>query len=267
MAVWVLLSGRESRAQLPLEPIRDSGQGITGAFEGWYPNADGSFSMLVGYFNRNEKTPLDIPVGPNNRIEPGGPDMGQPTHFLPRRQWGVFTITVPKDFGTQQFTWTLVVNGEASSIPLSLNPKWALQPFKDPSVGNTPPVVRLQPGGASLQGPPRGIAASLATGPSKPVELTLWVSDDEVPDPVSRPKPGQPPTTVFWSQARGAGAVTFANPKPEVNKADGKATTTATFAAPGEYMLRGQVNDFSGEGGGGNQCCWTTVLIAVSVRP
>jgi hypothetical protein len=262
-----LLSARESRAQLPLEPIRDSGQGITGAFEGWYPNPDGSFTLVVGYFNRNEKATLDIPVGPNNRIEPGEPDMGQPTHFLPKRQWGVFTITVPREFGDQKLTWTIVANGETSSIPLSLNKKWAVQPFKDPSVGNTPPVVRLEAAGAPLQGPPRGITTSLKAALSTPLTLTLWVDDDRIPDPVSRPKPGDPPITVFWSQARGTGNVTFANAKPDVDKADGKATTTATFSAPGEYVLRAQVNDFSGEGGGGNQCCWTNVLIAVSVTP
>jgi hypothetical protein len=267
IAGWALLSAPTSRAQLPLEPIRDSGQGVTGAFEGWYPNADGSFTLLVGYFNRNEKAALDIPVGPNNRIEPDGPDMGQPTHFLPKRQWGVFTVTVPRDFGDKKLTWTLVVNGETSTIPLSLNPKWAVQPFKDPSVGNTPPVARLEAGGAPLQGPPRGIATSLTTTPSSPLTLTLWVSDDQRPDPVDRPKPGQPPTTIFWSQARGPGNVTFANARPDVDKSDGKATTTATFSAPGEYVLRAQVNDFSGEGGGGNQCCWTNVLVRISVEP
>ena len=97
----------QSPGQLPLEPIRDSGQSITGAFEGWYQNPDGSYSLLVGYFNRNSKQALDIPVGPNNKIEPGDPDRGQPTHFLPRRQWGVFAIRVPKDFGTQKLTWTI----------------------------------------------------------------------------------------------------------------------------------------------------------------
>jgi hypothetical protein len=265
LAVGVLLASRESGAQLPLEPLRDSGQGVTGAFEGWYPNADGTFSLLVGYFNRNEKAALDIPVGPNNRIEPGGPDMGQPTHFLPKRQWGVFSITVPKEFGNGNLTWTLVANGETSVIPLSLNQKWAVQPFKDPSVGNTPPVVRLEPAGAPLQGPPRGIAASLNASRSNPLSLALWVSDDQRPDPVDRPKPGQPPTTVFWSQARGPGRVTFANARPDVDKADGKATATATFGEPGEYVLRAQVNDFSGEGGGGNQCCWTNVLVRVLV--
>ena len=267
IAGWALLSAHESRAQLPLEPLRDSGQGVTGAFEGWYPNSDGSFTLLVGYFNRNEKATLDIPVGPNNHIEPGGPDMGQPTHFLPKRQWGVFTITVPKDFGDKKLTWTLVVNGETSSIPLSLNSKWAVQPFKDPSVGNTPPVVRLEASGTPLQGPPREIARSLTTTRSDPVTLTLWVSDDQRPDPVDRPKPGQPPITIFWSQARGPGNVTFANARPDVEKADGKATTNASFSAPGEYVLRAQVNDFSGEGGGGNQCCWTNVLVKVLVEP
>ena len=73
--------------------------------------------MLVGYFNRNAKEALDIPVGPNNRIEPGGPDMGQPTYFETRRQWGVFTIRVPKDFGTKKLTWTLTANGETNAVP------------------------------------------------------------------------------------------------------------------------------------------------------
>ena len=41
-----------------------------------------------------------MPIGPNNRIEPGGPDMGQPTHFLPGRQSGMFIVTVPKEFTT-----------------------------------------------------------------------------------------------------------------------------------------------------------------------
>src|SRR5204862_3577964 len=88
---WALLRSQ----QLPLEPPHDSGQSIAGAFEGWFPNQDGSFSILLGYYNRNTKQELDIPPGPNKRIEPGGPDMGQPTHFLPGRQWGIFTIRAP----------------------------------------------------------------------------------------------------------------------------------------------------------------------------
>lgn len=265
VASWSLVGAGQPAAQLPLEPVRDSGQSITGAYEGWYRNPDGSSTMLVGYFNRNQKETLDIPVGPNNRIEPGGPDQGQPAHFLPRRQWGVFTITVPPDFGDTKLTWTLVANGQTTSIPLSLNPLWVLEPFKE-TMGNTPPVVRLEPGGAAYQGPPRGIGASLSTTLPDPVTLTLWATDDERRNPEARPRPG-PPVMVSWSKFRGPGGVAFDNPKPEIDKADGKATTTATFTTPGEYLLRAQVNDLSGDGGGGFQCCWTNVHVKVIVGP
>src|SRR5277367_2135645 len=100
-----LLSAGWAQSSLPVEPVHDTGQSITGAFEGWFPNPDGTFSLLLGYYNRNQKQTLDILPGPDNRIEPDGPDRGQPTHFLPGRQWGVFVITVPKDFGEKKLTW------------------------------------------------------------------------------------------------------------------------------------------------------------------
>src|SRR5918997_6211179 len=117
--------------QLPLEPAKDAGLGVTAAYEGWFKDRDGSVHLLVGYFNRNHKQTIDIPIGADNRIEPGGPDHGQPTHFLPRRQWGVFTIAVPKDFGDKKLTWTLVANGQTTSIPLGLNPLYEVEPYKD----------------------------------------------------------------------------------------------------------------------------------------
>src|SRR5436853_6784145 len=107
---------------LPLEPVHESGASITGAFEGWFKNADGSYSLLLGYFNRNTKQELDIPVGAGNRIDPGGPDQGQPTHFLTGRQWGLFTIKVPPDFGKNKLTWTIAANGQNLVIPASLHP-------------------------------------------------------------------------------------------------------------------------------------------------
>src|SRR5450432_2498439 len=99
VAGWAIAAGAQApQTTLPLEPQRDRGASITPAFEGWYVNPDGSFSMLLGYYNRNTKEALDIPVGPKNRVQPGDPDQGQPTHFEIGRQWGVFVVRVPKDF-------------------------------------------------------------------------------------------------------------------------------------------------------------------------
>jgi hypothetical protein len=44
-------------------------------------------------------------------------------------------------------------------------------------------------------------------------------------------------------------------------------TPTATFDTPGDYTLRVQANDESGEGGAGFQCCWTNTYVKVTVRP
>ena len=80
-----------------MESSHECGESVTGAFEGWFHNPDGTFSILVGYYNRNQHQIIDIPIGPNNKIEPGGPDRGQPTHFLTGRVWGVVNILVPND--------------------------------------------------------------------------------------------------------------------------------------------------------------------------
>src|SRR5580704_5501658 len=76
-----------------------SGQDVAPVFEGWERNTDGSFNMVFGYMNRNYEEQVNIPVGPNNKIEPGPADQGQPSHFYRRRQEFVFKVKVPKDWG------------------------------------------------------------------------------------------------------------------------------------------------------------------------
>ena len=265
------------QGQLPMEPLHASGQSVTAAYEGWFKNSDGSFSMLFGYFNRNLKEEMDIPVGDSNRFEPGPPDQGQPTHFLPRRQWGVFTVTVPENFGTQKLTWTIVANGQATAVPAHLDARWEISPFHDVGIGNTPPLISFEDGGPSVQGP-RGISIALETTLPNPVTLNVWVADDAKTFQGGK-APDSPPVTVTWSKFRGPGTVTFSNNKPDVEKGpgkwkttpapvvSGKATTTATFSEPGEYVLRVVANDWSGDGGGGFQCCWTNGQVKVSVKP
>jgi hypothetical protein len=261
MAVWLVAVAAQAPTNIPIEPVRESGQSVTGAFEGWYQNADGTYSLLMGYLNRNSAQVLDIPVGPNNRIEPGGPVQGQPTHFLARRQWGVFRIVVPKDFGNKKLTWTIIANGQTTTIPMSLNPLWVVEPFKDAGNGNTPPVIRFEPDGQPFTGPPHGIARTFATKVSEPLSLTVFVSDDK---PLRGGLRGAGP--VSWSMFRGPAEVTFQGERSS-GDAQGKAVTTAKFSSPGEYVLRGQANDATGDGGGGFQCCWTNVHVKVTVNP
>jgi hypothetical protein len=251
-------------AQLPLEPAKESGQSVSPAYEGWFKNSDGTFTLLVGYFNRNLKQVVDIPAGPDNRIEPGGPDYGQPTHFLPRRNWGVFAIKVPADFGDKKLTWTIVANGKPVSIPLGMQKDYQIEPYKDAAQGNTPPVLKFSANGPAMQGPPLAVAATLNATVGQPLTLTVWATDDGVVDPNRRVP--EWPVSVTWHVHRGPGAVTFSAAKPAIDRTDGKATTTATFDAPGEYVLRAQANDVSGEGGGGFQCCWTNAHVKVVVK-
>jgi hypothetical protein len=281
LAAGALLLGQtEQTAAIP-EPRKQFGASITGAFEGWFPSETdkNARTFLIGYFNRNTQQELDIPVGPNNRIEPGGPDMGQPTHFLPGRHYGMFAIPVPKDFTPQdKFTWTIFVNGQYTTIPLRLNPDYVISPFSEIAVGNTPPAIRFEADGTPLQGPIAMLshAPTRTTSLSKPLVLTLWITDDmKYTSGTSAPLTGnRPPVTLLWSKYRGPGAVKFDKDRPRAEGTasqtqgfSGKATTSITFSEPGDYVLHVTVNDYSGDGGGGFQCCWTTGLVKVSVTP
>jgi hypothetical protein len=137
---------------------------------------------------------------------------------------------------------------------MSLNPLWVVEPFKDAGNGNTPPVVRFETNGPAFTGPPHGIARMLTTKLSDPLPLALWFSDDQ---PAVR-------IPITWSKFRGPGEVAFENAKPPAD-VEGKTATSVKFTMPGEYILRAQANDATGDGGGGFQCCWTNVHVKVNV--
>ena len=252
---------------LPLEPARERGVSISPAFEGWYENADGSFSLLVGYFNRNKSETFDIPVGPNNRVEPGDIDQGQPTHFAIGRNWGVFVIKVPKDVGTKTVTWTIVSNGEAQSIPLGVTKGYTITPFEEAGMGNKPPVLTFAEGGPKFTGPPVAVATTLSGTVGQPVALDVWVTDaKEQKAGLPSKRPETSVANVSFHKFRGPGKVTFDPARAPVAAQGDKVSTKATFSLPGEYLLRVQGNDESGEGGAGFQCCWTNTYVKVSVK-
>ena len=105
-----------------------SGQPLSPSYEGWMPNPDGSFTLYFGYMNSNWQQEFDIPIGPANAIEPGGPDQGQPTHFYPRRNPFLFTVRVPKDLGKQEVVWTITANGRTERAYASLKSDYQIDP-------------------------------------------------------------------------------------------------------------------------------------------
>jgi hypothetical protein len=185
----------------------------------------------------------------------------------------MFTITVPKDFGAKKLTWTLVANGKTAQVPVGLDPLWELNPFKDAS-GDTPPSIGFTQSGPFVNGP-RGQSLSLSGTLANPVPLNIWAADDAsvIPGAV---RPRTPAVTLTWSKFRGPGDVTFANDRPAIENAQvqgapnpvfsGKASTTATFSEPGEYVLNVLANDWTGDGGRGFQCCWSNAQVKVSIK-
>ena len=148
--------------------------------------------MLVGYFNRNTKQEFDIPAGPEqpHRGDQGGPDKGQPTHFLPGRQWGLFSIALPKDFGNKKATWTIVANGFTNTVTLHTQADYIVEPFGDAANKNTPPVLKFRPDGQTFTGAPKTIAEKYTATVGTPLALTVWATDEgpkiNIPEPRGR---------------------------------------------------------------------------------
>jgi hypothetical protein len=213
-----------------------AGQHVEPAYEGWRPNADGTFSFMFGYMNENWEEEPDVPVGENNFFAPGDADRGQPTHFLPRRNRFNFEVTVPADWGDRELVWTLNVNGVARKAYATLNPDYLVDNMviasetgslgagtsSPESRANTPPVVTIQ--GDSFR--------TVRVG--EPLELVTHVADDGLPkrrtgstntEQELKSRMLRPPTRITvgkvnglflsWNVYRGNGEVTIDPPLPK----------------------------------------------------
>lgn len=295
LAVSVAAFGAaESRAQQPEFTNNfkyNRGQSIQPVFEGWSRRPDGRVQMHFGYLNRNYVEQPHIPVGPDNRIEPAGPDRGQPTFFYTRTHRNLFTVVLPTEWSkTQELVWTVTLRGRSERAVGWLQAEWEIDPHGGASGGgNTDPEILANK-------PPIITADPLAplTLPAT-ASLVAAVTDDGLPKPRPRGKPpvGQetPPTlvggsdapvnvpqlgqrevsqpgaparpdglTVSWIVWRGPAAASF-EPRyaPPV---DGKARTIATFTVPGEYQLRAAAVD-----GGAATHTQTTVSVGARHKP
>jgi len=257
-------------AQIPGLPTEiasirhNSGESVTPYFEGWIRNADGTFDMVFGYFNRNYVQEFSIPAGPDNFVEApsptGGPpsiDRGQPSYFLPRRQRYVYRVRVPADAAKREVVWSVTANGHTERAYGSLIPAEEITERVVITNGN------YDPGLNDPNKPPSIAIAPLQTvAVGTPVTLTALVTDDGLPKPrkppaLVEPKGGtsgfggqinsttgtQPQgLTVTWLQYSGPAKVAFSH-TGVIQVADGKAVTRATFTTPGTYKLVAAATD------------------------
>ena len=262
------------------QKLTRSGETVVPVYEGYQPNSDGSFDLLFGYFNRNWAEQIDVPVGKDNHLEPGGPDHGQPAHFYPRRNRFVFRVRVPPDFGTSEVVWTLRTKGETLTAYGTLRPEYELDDiaimanfggaggtgFHPSIVGNVPPALIVD-----------GEATRRATA-GQPIALRAIANDDGKPESRSlgkfegglrvsgggRVAPSSATgLRLSWILYRGSGAVIFDPPQIKTweDLRDGgnspwsfgfetplvppenRWVAKVTFSEPGTYVLRCLAHD------------------------
>ena len=251
------------------------GQNIAPVYEGFWRHDDGSIDLWFGYYNRNWEEQIDVPVGPDNHMDPGGPDLGQPTHFFPRRSQFVFKVTVPADFGDSEIVWSLTSNGVNEKAYATLRPEYMVDEtvmmanfgaggqtgFHPDMIGNTAPELTLE------------TPATMTVSAGEPVTLSAVAADDGKPAPRSIPValigtshfvpnsatglrlswfryrgPGEvvfdPPQTKVWQDHRDGGNSPWSTgwETPRVPD-DNRWTVQATFSEPGTYVLRALAHD------------------------
>ena len=174
LAAVFSVAGPLQGQQNPRAPLQPRGLGVSPTFEGWYENPDGTYTLSWGFINRNTEEALTIPAGPMNSVEPGVFDQGQPTYFPPRRQYGVFTVTVPADFGTEErVTWTLEANGERYGIPGGLISSYETDNLHARGTDRYPPVLVLEPRGEESKGPNGARIGPFAVTVGEPLVLIV----------------------------------------------------------------------------------------------
>jgi hypothetical protein len=188
-------------------------------------------------------------------VEPAGPDAGQPTYFLPRRQRWIYRLHVPADFGSKEVSWTITAHGRTEIAYGNLMAPQEINERVVSSNGN------LDPGQDDPNEPPsinvsRNQSATLAT----PLKLSATIRDDGLPKPrapraprattaggfgaqVDRAATGPPKgLTLRWVQYSGPGKAAFEQAE-SIPIANGSAATTVRFSAPGTYRLHAIASD------------------------
>lgn len=277
------LASLDAQRQWPLAPVPPDGQRVAPFFDGWYENPDGTITLSFGYSNLNREEVVEIPLGPDNAIEPKEYDGRQPTSFPPvvvenggpdgtsrrDRERGVFTVTVPAGF-KGDVVWTLRHRGQAYKVPGRAKTgayglRWPM------AMGSVPPLLRFTADGPAGRGPAGIQSEPMSATVGAALALTIWTKDDSAREKetvqIKERGPARAAINVAWYKHSGPGTVTFAPPKQAIAELEGTASTSVTFAQPGLYVLRVRADNFGRvDTSPGNQCCWTNGYARVVVK-
>ena len=226
-AVAVALTLAGLCVQLPVE-TRQAPDAVYPVYDGYVKNQDGSLTLSFAYFNHN-RTPVTIPVGPDNSFMPGPVERGQTTTFLSgHHRWQCIMVVGPDFDGNLR--WNVAHGATRTTTSESmLQYSWELD------VASTRQVLR----GVDLDTAPRDVCINrppivrvLGVGGRRgPQELTVAVGAELKLFGSVRDEglPRDAALTATWRAVSGPGTVTF-------ERAD-QARTRAVFSVPGTYEL------------------------------
>ena len=256
----------------PLIGMRSSGDLVAPYFDGWYDNGDGTVTYSFGFLNRNTEEIVDIPIGENNYVEPAEYNGGQPTHFPfynrggfhGRRERGSWGVTVPE--GTEVW-WTINHAGQSYSVRgRSTSMAYELS-FAIAAAGSQHPGIKFQNEDPESYGPEGIWADRIQASVDTPVTVSAMVRDRGDRYEFDTPSNIYPVRAEFLTH-QGPAPIDFDRARVTVREQGwGTATTQATFAEPGDYVIRIRADNFRApDSKFDNMCCWSSGYVPVTVR-
>ena len=294
-----------TRREFPLAPPNAQGNFVAPYFDGFYQNADGTYTLSFGFMNRNDADLIEIPLGEDNFIEPAEFDGGQPTSFPvvrysgfggPRER-GSFGVVVPADFEGDVW-WTVTTDGYTTRVPGRLESpgrliKGAYELSTGPmAAGSLRPGIRFSedgPEGWGIEGIQH--SETLTTSVGEPVEVRFWAVDrgERELGPVNMTlwkhqgpvgaeihfeslveAPANARPARRGARPLGPGPVRTREvvPLPTEGPQANQGHFTATFDRPGRYVIRIRIDNFAApDSMPGQQCCWSNGYVVVDVQP
>jgi hypothetical protein len=276
--------------EYPLTERKAGGDLVAPVFNGWIANEDGSVTLMFGFANRNREQIVDIPLGPNNYLEPAQFDGVQPTHFpiydrggfVGINERGAFAVTVPADMAGTEVVWTLKNAGYEYSIPGRATSTTYEMSAGERAFGTLKPAIRFDLNGPESNDMVGIYAPRVSTKVGQPVTLKAYMQDRG-----SRHKYPEDNEMFFyplgteWILHQGPAVPDF-DPAwitgSDRKEGDGlkqesaddwvPVETEATFSEPGDYVIRLRVDNFSApDSQFDNVCCWSNAYVPVTVTP